>query len=202
MPLLVCCIAVVVVVLGCAALAGKLPGVPLRAGPLEGPDGVTTSIPVRPTDAGVLWGILTLDNRTGSPVVVDSVEVADNPDGVALLTEPYIWDDTRVAMLGTGSVDVYHLPLPADWRLPARHPVHGYIIEAGTPEAATDAEDNDRNDPSAEVLFEFAAPRKAATISGITVRYHIGWMAYRRTFDTTIVMCPLNDRGPCDAIGD
>jgi hypothetical protein len=54
-----------------------------------------------------------------------------------------------------------------------------------------------RAGPDAEVLIEFGVPRRASTVRGITVRYHVGWLAYSRTFDLTLTLCPPNDLGPC-----
>lgn len=184
-----------------AVLTGRAPGGPLREGPLIGHDGVTAAMPVRATDTGVLWGILNLENRSGSPIVIDSVAPADNEQDLPLLTEPYIWDDSRVALLNTGSVDAHQLPLPANWKLPAKHKVKGYVLESGTPEQIERGETEKGYDgPSAEVLFEFAVPKRPSTIRGITVKYHIGSVAYRRTFDTTMTFCPWNDQAPCKAV--
>jgi hypothetical protein len=187
----------IAIAVGGAALGGVLPGVPLRAGPLEGVDGVYASLPVRPTDTGVLWGVLNLENRSGSPIVLDSVTVAENPDHLPLLKPPYIWDEFRVKTLGFNGTDAYQLPLPAKWKLPPERKVSGFELKSRTSEQIDQGEVGDGEVPSVEVLFEFAPPKKPTKLNGITVRYHIGPLAYRRTFDTSIVFCPINDLGPC-----
>jgi hypothetical protein len=199
--LVISAVIVTVITLGGAALSGRLPGVPLRDGPLVGVDGVTMGLPLWPTNTGALWGNLTLENRSGSSIVLDSVEVADNVDDLPMLTEPYIWDDSRVQALGVGSVDSYQLPLPADWKLPAKHKIDGYVLKSGTDAQIEQADEKGYEGPTAEVLFEFAVPNRPSTLRGITVRYHVGWLAYSRTFDTTQIFCPSDDRALCAAVG-
>jgi hypothetical protein len=199
--LVISAVIVTIITLGAAALAGRLPGVPLRDGPLEGVDGVTLGLPLRPTDTGALWGNLPLENRSGSSIVLDSVEVADNVDDLPLLSEPYIWDDSRVQTLGVGSVDSYQLPLPTDWKLPAKHKINGYVLKSGTDAQIEQASEKGYEGPTAEVLFEFAVPKRPSPLRGITVHYRVGWLAYSRTFDTTQIFCPSDDRALCKAVG-
>jgi hypothetical protein len=189
-----------VLAVGGAALGGVLPGVPLRAGPLQGVEGVTLSAPVRPADTGVLWGVLVLTNPSSQQIVLDSVTVAENPGQLPLLRPPYIWDESRTDILGFNGTDGHQLPLPADWNLPPEREVSGFILKSATPEPSDEAEMTGPESPSANVLFEFAPPKKRSKLTGITVEYHIGPVSYRRTFDTSIVLCPIADLGPCEAV--
>jgi hypothetical protein len=190
-----------VIAVGGATLSGVVPGVPLRAGPLEGVDGLHAALPVKPTDTGVLWGVLNLKNRSGSTIVLDSVEVAENPGRLSLLKQPYIWDENRTEILGFNGTDGYQLPLPGDWHLPPERKVPGFNLKSGTRQQIDHPdEETGYSGPTAEVLFEFARPKKPTKLNGITVRYHIGRLAYRRTFDTSIVLCPIDDLGPCKAV--
>lgn len=184
--------AVLVVALGGVMLVGKLPGVPLREGPLEGTSGVTARMPVKATDAGAIWGNLILENHSGSTIVLDSIEVAQNPRRLEQLGAPYIWDEGRVAMLGFSSVDGYPLPLPAEWNLPPRHSVAGYELKSTDPPQPDDDTVKD-----VEVLIEFGVPEQASPLIGITVDYHIGWLAYRKTFNISFTLCPPTDPQPC-----
>lgn len=184
--------AVLVVALGGAALTGNLPGVPLREGPLEGTSGVAARMQVRATDAGAIWGNLVLENHSGSTIVLDSIEVAQNPQRLEQLSAPYIWDEGRVALLGFSTVDGYQLPLPAEWNLPPRRAVAGYELESTDPPQPDDDIVRD-----VEVLIEFGVPKRASPLIGVTVNYHIGWLAYRKTFDISFTLCPPNDAQPC-----
>lgn len=184
--------AVLVVALGGAALTDNLPGVPLREGPLEGTNGVAARMQVRATDSGAIWGNLILENHSGSTIVLDSIEVAQNPQHLEQLTAPYIWDEGRVAMLGFSTVDGYQLPLPAEWNLPPRHPVEGYELKSTDPPQPDDDTIKD-----VEVLLEFGVPEQASPLIGITVNYHVGWLAYRKTFDISFTLCPPTDPQPC-----
>jgi len=190
---------VVLIAVGVALLGGFVPGAPLLSGPLEGPDGVDITAPIQTDKTGMLWGILTLENRSGSTVVLDSVEVVRNPNHVKLLRDPYIWDDARVGLLKVGSVSLYTLPLPAKWKIPPKREVRGFRIrpDSGRKSDQSEDEESEYNGASPEVLFEFAKPARASEISGIRVRYHIGWYAYQRTFDVSFTMCPATDPGPC-----
>lgn len=145
----------------------------------------------------MLWGVLESQNRSGRTVVLDSVKFAENPDHVALLSDPYVWDESRFDLLGMGGLAAYPLPLPERWKeLPVRHAVQGYAItsgqrvESGDPVAEYDG-------GSAEVLFELAVPERAATVSGITLRYHVGPLAYEKTYDASVTLCPPGDLEPC-----
>jgi hypothetical protein len=178
-----------------AALNGRVPGIPLREGPLDGSSGITGSMPVYERHTGAIWGSLVLENRSGSAIVLDSVEVSDNPQHLGQPVRPYIWDETRSEISGFATVD-RQLPLPAG-RLPARHEVKGYVLKPASSEQLHQDDDEGYSGPDAEVLIEFGVPRRASTVRGITVRYHVGWLAYSRTFDLTLTLCPPNDLGPC-----
>jgi len=191
---------VVLIAVGVAVLGGFIPGAPLLSGPLEGSDGVDMKSPMQPGDTGMLWGVLELQNRSGSTIVLDSVEVVRNPNHVKLLRDPYIWDDARVGLLKVGSVSGYTLPLPAKWKIPPKREVRGFRIrpDSGGKSDQSGDEESEYNGASPEVLFEFAKPARASEISGIRVRYHIGWYAYQRTFDgLSFTMCPATDPTPC-----
>ena len=175
-------IAVSLVVVSAGVLSGRVPGFPMREGPLEGPSGVTLAAPVRAEHTGAIWGSLVLENHSGSAIVLDSVTVADNPQNLPQTVPPYLWDKTRIERLGFATVD-RQLPLPAEWRLPERLPVQGHVLEPAPDDA--------------EVLIEFGVPQRTSTVSGITVRYHVGWLAYRKTFDLKLTLCPPADRGAC-----
>ena len=191
---------VALIAVGAATLGGFIPGTPLLSGPLEGSDGVDMKSPMKPGDTGMLWGVLELQNRSGSTIVLDSVEVARNPSHVRLLRDPYIWDDARVGFLKVGGVSGYQLPLPAKWKIPPNRAVRGFRIrpDSGGKSHQSEGGDAQYNGASPEVLFEFAKPARASEVSGIRVRYHIGWFAYQRTFDNlSFTMCPATDPGPC-----
>jgi hypothetical protein len=186
-------VAVLVVLGGGLALTGRVPGVPRREGPLEGTSGVDARMPVGAGHKGAIWGNLVLENHSGSTVVLDSVEVAGNPQRLRQLAPAYLWDQDRVDLLGFSTVDGHQLPLPATWRLPPRRDVAGFELRStGRDEPAG----NQVND--VEVLLEFGVPQRASALTGITVDYHIGWLAYRKTFDISFTVCPPADREPCD----
>lgn len=191
-------VVVALTALASVALSGLLPGVPLRAGPLEGSAGSGTA-PLRATDTGMVLG-LELENRSGSQIVLDSVEVAENPGRVPLLTEPYLWDDLPIP--GVGAISFYSLPLPKEWKIPPRLSVRGHVIKSGARREPvkvneTEPDETDYTGGHPEVLIEFAPPARAFEFSGITVDYHIGWQAFHKTFPMTVTMCPPNDPGPC-----
>jgi hypothetical protein len=189
-------VGVVLVALAATALGGVLPGVPLRGGPLDGGGG-EISAPVPAT--GMVWG-LDLTNSSGTDIVLDSVEVAENPNRVPLLRDPYLWADLRAP--GVEAISVYSLPLPAEWTIPPRQAVRGHVIRSGKYQRSlkvneTAPEDVKYTGDEPLVLIEFAQPKRASKISGLTVRYHIGWQAFRKTFDMSLLMCPPNDPAPC-----
>ncbi|BCY08627.1 hypothetical protein [Actinoplanes sp. L3-i22] len=165
-------------------IGGRIPGIPCLPGPLEGASGVSVTVPLRPSDTGALWGALILHNAAVDGLVLESVSLADNPDGLAPSRSPYIWDDSRVAMLGFASVAAYNLPLPASWRIPVEQSLAGYRMRKS-------------EDATVEVLVEFAPPEKASTVSGIAVRYRVGWRTYRKVFDLAVTLCPPADTKPC-----
>jgi len=191
---------VALIAVGVAALGGHVPGAPLLSGPLEGADGLDIKLPMRPSDTGMLWGVLDLENHSGSTIVLDSVEVVRNPNHVKLLRDPYIWDDARVDFLKFGGVSAYQIPLPAKWKIPPKREVRGFSIRPGAGGKSHQSEHESKyNGASPEVLFEFAKPARASEVSGIRVRYHIGWYAYQRTFDNlSFTMCPATDKSPCE----
>ncbi|MET8147718.1 hypothetical protein ACIBSW_28760 [Actinoplanes sp. NPDC049668] len=182
-------IAVVIAAVGGLWILGRLPGAPMRAGPLEGTDFEELWAPLRPADTGLLWGSLVLHNPTGHDIVLETVTLADNPGRIAPSAGPYIWDETRVALLDTGSVSAYQLPLPNTWKLPRKHPVKGFTVPPHD------------EDGSVEVLYELPVPDRPTTIDGIAVRYRTSGITYRRTFDVTITVCPPADTRPCDRTG-
>ena len=186
-------VAVLVMIGGSLVLAGQVPGVPLREGPLEGTSGVAARMPVAAKDKGAIWGNLVLENHSGSTIVLDSIEVAQNPQKLRQLTAAYIWDQNRVDLLGFSTVDGYPLPLPATWRLPPRRDVDGFELKSTD---LSETEGNTLND--VEVLLEFDVPQRASPLTGITVKYHVGLLAYRKTFDISFTLCPSTDRQPCD----
>jgi hypothetical protein len=179
-----------------AALNGRVPGVPLREGPLDGSSGITGAMPVYERHTGAIWGSLVLENRSGSTIVLDSVTVSDNPQRLSQPVQPYIWDEKRSEVSGFATVD-HQLPLPPEWQLPAKHEVKGYILRSASTQQPQGADDEGYSGPDAEVLIEFGVPQRASTVSGITVRYHVGWLAYSKTFDLKLTLCPQNDLSPC-----
>jgi len=166
-------------------IVGRLPGAPLRDGPLDGVDGEAIWAPLQARDSGVLWGSLLLHNPTGQTVTLDAVSFAANPQHLMPSVGPYIWDESRYKLLNTAAVSGYKLPLPADWKLPRQYPVKGYRI------APQDG------DTDIEVLYEFPVPEHAGTVDGITVRYRVGAVTYGKTFGVSITVCPPSDPLPC-----
>jgi hypothetical protein len=180
--------ATVVVVVGGLLVTGRLPGAPRREGPLEGTSGVAARLPVAATDEGVIWGNLVLENHSGATVVLDSVQVARNPEKLRQLVPAYLWDQDRLDHLDSATVDGYQLPLPAQWRLPPRREVDGFELRStGRAESAGDTLDD------VEVLLEFDVPQRVSPLTGITVDYHVGWINYRRTFDISLTVFPRAD---------
>ncbi|GAA2469196.1 hypothetical protein [Winogradskya humida] len=179
-------IAVLVAAVAVLWIVGRLPGAPMRAGPLEGTNFENLRARIRPGDTGMLWGSLVLHNPTRDDIVLDKVSLADNPQKIKPSAGPYIWDETRVALLDTGAVSGYQMPLPSTWKLPVKHPVEGFTIPPQD------------DDGSVEVLYEFPAPETATTVKGISVRYRTAGMIYRKTFDVTLTMCAVADPEPCD----
>jgi hypothetical protein len=133
----------------------------------------------------MLWGSLILENRSGFTATLESAVVAENPEGLKLLAEPYIWDAGRSAVLGSSSIDGSPLPLVPARELPARHPVDGFEFRSV---AGQDI----------EVLFEFAVPRRASQLNDVTVAYRIGPLAFRETFRLSLLLCPPTDPDPCE----
>ncbi|GLY15786.1 hypothetical protein LWF15_20090 [Kineosporia rhizophila] len=174
--------ALVVLAVSAGALAGLVPGVPLRSGPLDGGSSTEILAPVREGDAGVFWGVLELRGPSDGSMVLDGVKIDENPDKVGLLTAPYVWDESRFEILTDGGVSAYPIPFPEDMTLPPRQKVNGFAMKPGE---------------SAQVAFELATPEKAATVEGIKVRYHVGWMAYEKTFDMSLTLCPPVDPELC-----
>jgi hypothetical protein len=50
---------------------------------------------------------------------------------------------------------------------------------------------------SIEVVYEFPVPTRVTELHGITVRYHTRGLAYRKTYDVSIIMCPPSDTQRC-----
>jgi len=187
---------VVVMALAAAALSGLVPGVPLRSGPLDGGGG-GISAPVPAT--GMVLG-LNLTNSSGADIVLDSIEVAKNPNRVPLLRDPYLWADPRAS--GAEVISAAPLPMPAEWTIPPRQAVRGHVIRSGKHQQPlkineTESENVKYTGDSPLILVEFAQPDRASEIGGLTVRYHIGWQAFSKRFDTTLLMCPPSDPAPC-----
>jgi len=178
-------IAVVVLSAGVLLVLGRLPGAPMRDGPLEGTRFEELRATLRSGDTGLLWGSLVLHNPTAKDVVLDEVGLAGNPQGLKPSAGPYLWDMTRVELLDTGAVSGYALPLPSSWRLPRPIPVSGYVLPPGG------------EDDSVEVLYEFPVPQRTSVLTGMTVGYHTGGIAYRKTYDVTLTVCPPDDHRSC-----
>ncbi|MEV4347760.1 hypothetical protein AB0J83_25165 [Actinoplanes sp. NPDC049596] len=172
-----------------AASASWLPGVPLRAGPLEGTTFEELHARTDPSQAGILWGSLLLHNPTGKTITIDGVRIAGNPQALEPSAGPYIWDVDRYELLGTGAISAYQLPLPpAKFTIPPRHEAKGFRIP---PHAEED---------SIEVVYEFPIPTRTSELHGITVSYHVGGLAYRKTYDIHLTICAPNDPDPCDQL--
>ncbi|MEV0897656.1 hypothetical protein [Actinoplanes sp. NPDC049802] len=178
-------VAAVVLAAGGTWYALNASGHLLWEGPLMGAHDEIVKTQLEADDTRVLWGSLLLHNDTAHSMVLESVEIADNPGGIALATEPYLWDTDRVALLGTGAVAVHPMPLPSDWKIPPKHAVAGFVI---SPHAESE---------SVEVLFELQAPPRAATVSGITVTYRTAGWTYRNTYNIQLTICPSTDLKPC-----
>ena len=164
---------------------GRLPGAPVRSGPLEGTNFEDLRIPLRPADTGVLWGSLVLHNSTKSDITLENVSFARNPANIDPIGSPYVWDETRVALLDTGAVSGYQLPLPSTWHLPQKHAVSGYRIPP------------QKEDGSVEIVYELPVPTATSTVDGITVRYRAGGIIYRKTFGVSITVCPPGESARC-----
>jgi hypothetical protein len=170
------------------ALSGKIPGVPLREGPLDGGGADVVTARLKNTEtAGSLWGTLHLWNPSRDPITLESVTLAHNPDGVRQISQPYLWDDSRTAMLGFGSLEYYALPLPEKWKIPNRQRIENYVLKPA----------DENSEPDVEVLFEFAKPSRASMVGDVTVQYRIGWLAFRKTFPVRLHLCPAEDLAPC-----
>jgi hypothetical protein len=176
-------VAVVVPALGTMLVIGRPSALTLREGPLQGTTFEEVRAPVEPSHTGVLWGSLVLHNPTAQDIVLDDVRIARNADQLEPSAGPYVWDGSRVVLLGAGAVSAYQMPLPRTWNLPQKHPVAGFVIPPGD------------EDDSVEVLYEFPVPDRPSTIQGITVRYHAGVLSYRKTFDIAITIVPPADAG-------
>jgi len=183
---------VALIAVGAAARGGLVPGALLLSGPLEA-SGPGMTAPFQPGDTGMLVG-MDLENRSGFTIVLDSVEVAKNPNHVKLLRDPFLWDNGNVP--GSGEISSSKIPPPAKWNVLPKRAVQGYTIHSGTWSRSEDPSKYDG--PSPEMLFEFAKPARTSEVSGVTVRYHIGWFTFQRTFDNfSVTMCPPTDMGPC-----
>ncbi|MFG1995775.1 hypothetical protein ACGFJ7_37970 [Actinoplanes sp. NPDC048988] len=179
-------LACLLVAAGALWLTGRAPSsVPLRAGPLEGTDFEQLRARTQPSQAGLLWGSLLLHNSTSGDIVLDEITLAGNPQGLEPTAGPYLWGPDRVALLDTGAVSGYALPLPKAWKIPPRHEVANFRI-APQPEQE-----------SVEVLFEFPVPTRTSELHGITVRYHTGGLGYQKTFDVNLTVCAPDDPSPC-----
>jgi hypothetical protein len=147
---------------------------------------------------GVLWGSLRLENTSKDSLVLDSISFSYNPQHLRQLTEPYIWDDQRVKALGYASVEAAPLPLPQELQVPPKHYVRGYTLK---PAGSADSDEPEKSEgvssPDAEVVFEFASPATPSTVGDVVVRYRIGLMAYQKTFQIRLTICPPQQWGPC-----
>jgi hypothetical protein len=161
------------------------------AGPLDAGVDRQLTLPLRAGDKGAAWGDLILTNKSSeSSITLDSVAFDSTTGTLNQTTSPYVWDENRYKVAGSGSLQAYQLPLPTQWARVPTHPFQGYVLK---PASATTGDD----EPEAEVVFEFGVPEKASGFRAVTVGYHIGAVAYRKTFDIGFVLCPPNDQAPC-----
>ncbi|GLY32545.1 hypothetical protein Kisp02_59100 [Kineosporia sp. NBRC 101731] len=172
----------VVIGAGAGTLAGAIPGVPLRSGPLKANSATEILAPIRQGNTGVFWGVLELNGPPSGSIVLDSVQIANNPDDVELLRDPYIWDEYRFSLMEDGGFSAYPLPLPLKAELPENREIDGFRLTPGS---------------TPQVILEFATPEKASTVQGIKVRYHQGRLAYEKTFDMSFTLCPPSDPALC-----
>jgi hypothetical protein len=101
-------------------------------------------------------------------------------------------------VLGYASIEAAPLPLPQELNLPPKHDVRGYTLKPrGSAGGETLEESEGLPGPDAEILFEFASPEKPSTVGDVIVRYHIGLMAYSKTFELRLTLCPPGQWGPC-----
>jgi hypothetical protein len=169
-------------------ILGRLPGTPMRAGPLEGTDFEELRAPTKQTYTGLLWGSLLLHNSTDTDIILEKAYIAGNPQQVTPTASPYIWDETRVELLNTGAISGHELPLPSTWKLPTRHPLNGYRIPPQNEET------------SIEVLFELPIPDRTTILKGITIEYQTGGIRFRKTFDVNLTICAPADPAPCNRL--
>lgn len=179
---------VAVVVAAGLWIIGRLPGAPMREGPLEGNTAEVIRVPTETIHTGLLWGTLVLHNGTSKDIVLEQITLADKPQKLIPSAGPYIWDEGRVALINGGAISAYTLPLPSKFTIPPRHRVEGFTI-------APQAEDG-----SVEVVYEFPLPDTAVTVKGITVRYRTAGIVYRKTYDVTLTICAPSDPKPCNLL--
>lgn len=198
-PALVITVAVVVVaavaVGGFLLNGGRVTLGSVAEGPLEAGVDRQITLPLRAQDKGAAWGSLALRNGSpDSPIALDSVALESTTGRLTQLTSPYVWDENRWKVAGSGSLEAYQLPLPAAWAQVPKHPLRGYLLQPATSGPAGD----EAAVPEAEVVFEFGVPAKASGFKSVAVDYHIGAVAYRKTFKIGFTLCPPNDPAPCD----
>jgi len=198
-PALIITVAVVAVIAlaiaGFLMLGGRFTLRTAAEGPLDAGADRQLTLPLRPQDKGAAWGSLALRNGSSdSSISLDSVSFGSTTGRLTQLTSPYVWDENRWKVAGSGSLEAYQLPLPAAWTRVPKHPLQGYVLKPATSVPAGD----DAAVPEAEVVFEFGIPEKASGFKEVTVDYHIGSVAYRKTFKIGFLLCPPTDRAPCN----
>jgi hypothetical protein len=198
-PALIITVAVVAVaalaVAGFLLNGGRFTLGTVAEGPLEAGVDRQLTLPLRAQDKGAAWGSLALRNGSAdSPIALDSVAFESTTGRLTQLTSPYVWDENRWKVSGSGSLEAYQLPLPAAWNQVPKHPLRGYLLKPATSVPAGD----DAAVPEAEVVVEFGVPEKASGFKSVAVDYHIGTVAYRKTFQIGLVLCPPNDPTPCN----
>lgn len=188
---------IAVVVAAVAASACLLLGVRLTVhkldeGPLEAGLERRITLPLSAQDKGAAWGSLALTNGADSALTLDTVTFGPVAGGLTQLTTPYVWDESRYQISGSGSLEAYQLPLPVAWARVPKHPLAGYVLKPASSAVG------DAVPPEAEVVYEFGVPEKAAGFDEVTVGYHIGSVAYSKTFKIGFLLCPPSDQAPCD----
>lgn len=163
--------------------------VPGTDGPLDASGETGVVIDSRPAGSTVTWGLQVLVHSSPDHDLVlreVTLDVGDPP--VRALGEPMIAGPDRVDALGFGMIVVEPGWPPRDFPGLRLEPVAGATLPAGSRDAL-------------EVMVPVEVPSVEAGIGfldGFTVEYEAGGRVYRERTRTILVMCPVENRVPCD----
>lgn len=163
--------------------------VPGADGPLDASGETGVVIDSRPAGSTVTWGLQVLVHSSPEhDLVLREVALDVGEPPVRALREPMIAGPDRFEALGSGMIVVEPGWPPRDFPGLRLEPVAGATLPAGSRDAL-------------EVMIPVEVPSVEAGIGfldGFTVEYESGGRVYRERTRTILVMCPVENRVPCD----